>query len=79
MIRELKKRFGKSIYTTRNEVTLEDKFISLLEKYGLTVTTAESCSGGLLSGRLINVAGASDVINRSFVTMPMRPSKTFLG
>lgn len=79
VIRELKKRFGKSIYTTRNEVTLEDKFISLLEKYGLTVTTAESCSGGLLSGRLINVAGASDVINRCFVTYANEAKQDLLG
>ena len=34
----------------------------------LTVTTAESCTGGLIAGTLINAAGASDVLNEGYVT-----------
>lgn len=67
MVEELKKRFGDHIYTTKEEVTLEEAVITMLKERHLTVTTAESCTGGLLSGRLINVPGASSVLNEAHV------------
>ena len=41
--------------------TLEEEVVELLARKHLTVTTAESCTGGLIAGTLINAAGASDV------------------
>ncbi len=46
------------------ELTLVNK----LTKKGYTITTAESCTGGLLSATLVNVSGASEVLHCSFVT-----------
>ena len=79
MILELKKRFGSNIFTTREDVTLEGKLVEMLKRYGLTVTTAESCSGGLLSGRLVNVPGASDVLHQCFVTYANSAKHRLLG
>lgn len=79
VLKELKNRFGSNIFTTYEDVTLEEKFVRLLKEYGLTVTTAESCSGGLLSGRLINVAGASEVIMQCFVTYANIAKHKLLG
>jgi nicotinamide-nucleotide amidase len=46
----------------------------LLVERGLTLAVAESCTGGLLSTRLTDVAGASAFLDRSFVTYS-NPSK----
>jgi nicotinamide-nucleotide amidase len=43
----------------------------LLERYraaGLTIATAESCTGGMIAAALTDVAGSSDVFERGFVT-----------
>jgi len=48
--------------------TLEEEVVELLARKHLTVTTAESCTGGLIAGTLINAAGASDVLNEGYVT-----------
>jgi len=35
---------------------------------GVKIATAESCTGGLISGCLTEIAGSSDVVDRGFVT-----------
>ena len=65
---ELQNRFGNLIYTDDPNVTLEDAIYELLKEYNLTVTTAESCTGGLVAGRLINVPGISQFLKEGYVT-----------
>ena len=76
---ELFKRFGDNIYTTHEEETLEQTVVRLLKEKGLTVTTAESCTGGLVAARLINVSGASDVIKSGFITYCDETKHSILG
>ena len=61
MVKELKGRFGNHVYTTEDDVTLEKAVVDLLLANGLTISTVESCTGGLLAARLINVPGVSEV------------------
>jgi nicotinamide-nucleotide amidase len=35
---------------------------------GLRIATAESCTGGMVAAALTDIAGASDVFERGFVT-----------
>lgn len=65
---EIKSRLGQYIYTTEENITLEDTIVDMLKAADLTLTTVESCTGGLLSGRIVNVSGASDVFKQGFVT-----------
>lgn len=79
MMEELYHRFGDLIYTTREEVTLEEAVVDILKEKNLTVTTAESCTAGLLAGRLMNVAGASAVYNEGYITYSNGAKEKLLG
>lgn len=65
---ELKERFGENLYTFNEKETLEENIVNHLQKKKLTITTAESCSGGLLAGRIVNVSGASNVFKEGIIT-----------
>lgn len=78
VVKELRERFGNNIYSTKEDETLEEAVVRLLEKYGLSLTTAESCTGGLLSGRLVNVPGVSEVFRQGFVTYSDRAKRKLL-
>ncbi|MDW2797559.1 competence/damage-inducible protein A [Clostridium boliviensis] len=78
VVKEIKKRFDTDIYTTKEEETLEMAVIRLLKKYELTVTTAESCTGGLIAGRLVNVPGASEVFREGFITYSNKAKRKYL-
>ena len=60
-------------------MTPEEKAVKLLGEAGYTVSTAESCTGGLLAGTLINVPGASQVINAGFITYSNEAKMAHLG
>lgn len=78
VIKELKSRFGANIYTTQESKSLEESIVDLLMEKGLTLTTAESCTGGLLAARLTNVAGVSEVFRQGFVTYSNKAKRKLL-
>ena len=46
---------------------------------GVLITTAESCTGGLVAAALTEVAGSSDVFDRGFVTYSNAAKQAMLG
>lgn len=44
-----------------------ERLLDLLRRRSLKLCTAESCTGGLISGLLTEIAGSSDVVERGFV------------
>lgn len=60
-------------------MTLEERVVKKLLQRGYTVTTAESCTGGLLAGRLLNVSGASEVYNEGHITYANAAKEKILG
>ena len=79
VIKEIKTRLGDSVYTTDEDVTLEKAVVDLLLANELTVTTVESCTGGLIAGRLINVQGVSEVYKSGFVTYSNKAKRKLVG
>lgn len=79
VVLELYRRFGDHIYSTKESEELEDVVVNLLTNRGFTLTTAESCTGGLLTGRLVNVAGVSKVYKEGFITYSNEAKIKHLG
>ncbi len=79
VVKELKSRIGSYIYTTNQEVTLEEAVIDLIAKNNLTVSTVESCTGGMLAARLINVPGVSDVFKEGMITYSNKAKRNRVG
>lgn len=79
VVRELKIRLGSCIFTTSSKVTLEETIVELLKEQKMTVTTVESCTGGMISARLTDVAGASLVFKSGFVTYSNKAKRKFIG
>src|SRR5690349_16206314 len=46
---------------------------------GLTLATAESCTGGMVAAALTDIAGSSDVVERGFVTYSNSAKSELLG
>ena len=51
----------------RDERTIEEHVLELCRERGVTLATAESCTGGLVAARLTSVPGSSDVFLGSVV------------
>ena len=79
VVKELKGRFGSHVYTTEEEVTLEKAVVDLLLANKLTISTVESCTGGLVAARLINVAGVSEVFKSGYITYSNKAKRRLLG
>ncbi len=79
VIKELKMRFNEHIYSTEPDVTLEQSLVELLITNNLTVSTVESCTGGLLAGRIINVPGVSEVFKMGHITYSNKAKRKIIG
>ena len=58
---------------------LARKVLERARRSGLMITTAESCTGGLVAAALTEIAGSSDVFDRGFVTYSNAAKTSQLG
>ena len=58
---------------------LADELLRLAVAAGATVTTAESCTGGMVAAAITDVAGSSSVFERGFVTYSNQAKVEMLG
>jgi nicotinamide-nucleotide amidase len=75
---DFRKALGHDIFG-RDEDTLEGVVGDLLRAKGQTLALAESCTGGLLAGRLTDIAGSSDYFLGSAVTYANAAKMALLG
>ena len=59
--------------------TLAEETIAALKAAGITVATAESCTGGLIAGALTSVSGSSDVVYGGFVSYANEAKIAMIG
>lgn len=58
---------------------METRVVERLIEKGFHIAFAESCTGGLLCGRIVNVPNASAVLDSSFVTYANAAKMKYLG
>ena len=79
VVKELKKRFGRNVFATEESKTLEEAVVDLLKENEMTLSLAESCTGGAVASRIVGVSGASEVLMCGFVTYTNRAKRKCLG
>ena len=57
----------------------EDRLVALLKEKDLHISAAESCTGGLVCSRIVNVPGSSAVFDEGFITYANRAKHGLLG
>ncbi|MBL1438018.1 MAG: CinA family protein [Rhodobacteraceae bacterium] len=60
-------------------MTLAAEVISTARAAGLKISTAESCTGGMLAAALTDISGASSVFDRGFITYSYASKPEMLG
>lgn len=75
---EIKNRLGDNIYATE-DISIEDVVAKLLIEKKLTISTAESCTGGMIASTLINYPGISEVFLEGAVTYSNEAKHKRLG
>lgn len=57
---------------------LDKALVETLKNKSLTITTAESCTGGMVASAIVNISGASDILKRAILHIVMRRRNVFL-
>ena len=79
VVKKLKAMYPDNVYSTNADETLERAVVELLSKNGLSITAAESCTGGLVCSKIVNVAGASEVFRGGYITYSNKQKRNVIG
>lgn len=76
---EIIKKYYQDDIIGYDTLSLEKMIVSELFRREWTISCAESCTGGMVISKLINVSGSSNVINESYVTYSNESKMKILG
>lgn len=60
-------------------MSLVERLSTVLRSRGLKMTAAESCTGGMISAAMTDLAGSSEIFDRGFVTYSNQAKTDLLG
>ncbi|MGN0661244.1 MAG: competence/damage-inducible protein A [Oscillospiraceae bacterium] len=78
VVNDIQRRLGSNIFGYNND-TPESVLVTTLRDMGLTIAIAESCTGGLISEKLTNVPGSSQVLGMGLCTYSNEAKHKLLG
>jgi len=78
MLEKVRERIGEYIYSCNDEELVQVVCDKLIDK-GLTLSSAESCTGGLFAGTVTEIAGVSACFDRGLVTYSNQAKMDELG
>ena len=78
MIDKVRDRVGKYIYAIGDK-QLAEVVVDLLKDNNLTISSAESCTGGLFADSIISISGTSSIFDRALVTYSNKAKIEELG
>ena len=67
IVEKIYNKIGKFIFG-ENADRIEKKAVELIKKLGMNISTAESCTGGMIASRLIDVPGVSEIFKEGIVS-----------
>lgn len=56
-----------------------DRAVKLLFKYGISISTAESCTGGMIASEIVGYSGISEIFKEGYVTYSNEAKHKNLG
>ncbi len=78
VIEKIRDRLGSMLFALNGE-TMEEVVVGLLIENDIDISLAESCTGGMLASKLVNVPGVSKVFQQGFVTYSNQAKMEILG
>ena len=81
VVKDISALLGSSVYavTPTSDGSMEAAAGEALVSRGLTVATAESCTGGLVAAKLVNYPGISSALNEAHVTYANEAKVKYCG
>lgn len=77
-VEEIERRLGDAVYGV-DETSLHSAVVSELISRKITVATAESCTGGLISKKITDIPGASEIFGLGVTSYSQEAKNTVLG
>ncbi len=76
---DIRARMGNALYAEGIGESMPTTVLKMLKERNKRVSFAESCTGGMLASSLVDISGASDVFDMSFVTYSNEAKSKILG
>ncbi len=78
VIDRISERLGANLYSIKGE-SMEEVVVGMLMDKNISISVAESCTGGMLAAKLVNVPGVSKVFEKGLITYSDNAKIDLLG